>query len=118
MAVCDFCGHSIKDHDYTRLLESRGPWCMACKIFCRENLSSTNEDIGEKDNDPVNHPNHYTSGSIEVWDFIVDKDLDFLRGNIIKYVSRAGKKDPEHEKQDLEKAMAYLKKALEAVDEV
>lgn len=68
-----------------------------------------------KQSDEVNHPNHYTSGSIEVWDFIVDQDLDYLRGNVIKYVSRAGKKDASKELQDLEKAQAYLNKAIEGL---
>lgn len=68
--------------------------------------------------DEVNHPSHYTQGTIEVWDFIVDLDLDYLRGNVIKYVSRAGKKDPEKELQDLEKAQAYLNKAIEVYKEM
>lgn len=66
--------------------------------------------------DVVNHPSHYTSGSIEVWDFIVDQDLDYLRGNVIKYVSRAGKKDPLKELEDLNKARAYLNKAIEELE--
>ena len=67
-------------------------------------------------NDVVNHPSHYTSGGIEVWDFIVDQDLDYLRGNVIKYVSRAGKKDPLKELEDLNKARAYLNKAIEELE--
>ena len=67
--------------------------------------------------DEVNHPGHYTSGSIEVWDFIVDQKLDYIRGNVIKYVTRAGKKYPEKEVQDLEKARAYLDKAIKMVEE-
>ena len=37
-------------------------------------------------------PDHYTTGRIETWDFIIDKELDFLLGNVIKYVVRAGRK--------------------------
>ena len=48
-------------------------------------------------NDPVNHPSHYTDGKIEVLDFIEDKKLNYHRGNAIKYICRAGKKDPEKE---------------------
>ena len=44
------------------------------------------------DNDNVSHPSHYTDGKIEVIDFIEDKKLGFNLGNVIKYVSRAGKK--------------------------
>lgn len=64
--------------------------------------------------DPVNHPSHYTDGKIEVIDFINDKKMNFNRGNVIKYVSRAGKKaskaldDKKKEIQDLEKAAFYL----------
>ena len=59
-------------------------------------------------NDPVSHPSHYTDGKIEVIDFINDKKLNFNRGNAIKYISRAGKKDPNKEIEDLQKAVFYL----------
>jgi hypothetical protein len=68
-----------------------------------------------QDNDPVNHPGHYTTGKIEVWDFIVDKNLNFLRGNVVKYVVRAGEKDPKTELQDLEKARAYIDREIKRV---
>jgi len=63
--------------------------------------------------DPVNHPSHYTDGKIEVIEFIEDKKLDFLLGNAVKYISRAGKKDKAKEIEDLEKAMWYLKRKIE-----
>lgn len=59
-------------------------------------------------NDNVNHPSHYTDGKIEVIDFIEDKELNFHRGNAVKYISRAGKKDPAKEIEDLQKAVWYL----------
>jgi hypothetical protein len=64
-------------------------------------------------NDPVNHPSHYTDGKIEVIDFIEDKKLGFHLGNAVKYISRAGKKDPEKEIQDLEKAQWYLARHID-----
>jgi hypothetical protein len=63
--------------------------------------------------DSVNHPSHYTSGKIEVIDFIEDQRLDFHLGNCVKYVSRAGKKDPEKIIEDLEKARWYLTRKIE-----
>lgn len=57
-------------------------------------------------------PNHYRQGSIEVWDFIVDQQLGYLEGNIVKYISRAGKKDNESRIDDLLKAQAYIHKAV------
>ncbi len=67
-------------------------------------------------NDPVSHPSHYTDGNIEVIEFIQDKGFleGFCKGNAIKYISRAGKKESkglsarEKEIQDLEKARWYL----------
>lgn len=55
-------------------------------------------------NDPVNNPKHYTSGKIEVIDFIDDQKLDFYDGQVIKYVARAGKKDPAKTLEDYKKA--------------
>ena len=67
-------------------------------------------------NDPVNHPSHYC-GKIEVIDFILDRGADYLLGNVLKYVSRAGKKSPDTEIQDLEKARWYLDKKIELLKE-
>ena len=61
----------------------------------------------ENSNDAVYKPAHYTDGKIEVIDFINDKGLNFNRGNIIKYVARAGKKDAAKEVEDIEKAIQY-----------
>jgi hypothetical protein len=66
------------------------------------------------ENDPVNHPSHYTKGKIEVADFIADQKLNFDRGNAVKYVCRAGSKDPDKEIQDLEKAIWYINHEIKA----
>lgn len=63
-------------------------------------------------NDPVNHPSHYTDGKIEVIDFIEDKKLCFHLGNTVKYISRAGKKNPDKTIEDLEKAKWYLERKI------
>lgn len=63
-------------------------------------------------NDPVNHPAHYTKGNIECIDFILDQSMNFCRGNAIKYIVRAGFKDPEKEIEDLEKAVFYLNREI------
>lgn len=64
-------------------------------------------------NDPVNHPSHYTDGKIEVIDFIEDKGLGFCLGNAVKYISRAGKKDPAKTVEDLKKAAWYLNREIQ-----
>lgn len=60
-------------------------------------------------------PAHYQRGSIQVWDFIVDQKLDFLLGNVVKYVCRAGHKKYEEEIDDLLKAKMYIEKAIQTV---
>ena len=64
-------------------------------------------------NDNVNHPAHYTDGKIEVIDFIEDKKLGFHLGNTVKYICRAGKKDPEKTIEDLQKAEWYLHREIQ-----
>lgn len=63
----------------------------------------------------VEHPKHYNTGSIEVWDAITAWDLDFLLGNVVKYVSRAGRKPGESAVNDLLKARQYLDKEIEVI---
>ena len=50
--------------------------------------------VEDVQNDPVNHPSHYTSGKIEVIDFLEDQGFPFHLANAVKYIARAGKKDP------------------------
>jgi len=68
-------------------------------------------------------PNHYQPvknesinniDNIDVIDFCKMYDLNFNRGNIVKYVCRAGKKDDEI--QDLRKALDYLKRELKHLE--
>lgn len=63
-------------------------------------------------NKNVEHPSYY-QGKIEVIDFIEDKELNFNLGNCVKYISRAGKKNPDTKIEDLEKAEFYLKREIQ-----
>lgn len=65
--------------------------------------------------DVINHPTHYTSGKIEVIDFIEDKELNFNLGNVIKYVARAGRKKSQGKSLE-NKALEDLKKARFYID--
>lgn len=69
------------------------------------------------EHDNVNHPAHYTDGNIETIDFIEDKKLGYHLGNAVKYISRAGKKDPEKTAEDLRKAVWYLNRYIEKLEE-
>lgn len=62
----------------------------------------------------INHPAHYGGESnpyeaikvIEAW------GLGFCLGNVVKYISRAGRKDPATELEDLKKAHWYLEREI------
>lgn len=62
------------------------------------------------DDDPkgVVHPRHYNRG-IECWDYIESHGLNFIAGNVIKYVTRYRFKDGL---KDLRKARQYLEKLI------
>lgn len=56
-------------------------------------------------------------GGWAVGEFIEGQDLDFRLGNVVKYVARAGKKDPERYVEDLKKARDYLDRAIILAEE-
>lgn len=66
----------------------------------------------DKANDAVNHPSHYTAGKIEVIDFLEDQKFPYHLGNAVKYICRAGKKDPAKTVEDLQKAVWYLNRYI------
>lgn len=65
-------------------------------------------------NNPI-RPNHYQAGEFDVIAFCFKHNLDFATGNIIKYVTRAGKKDKDKTLEDLLKAREYLERKIEWV---
>lgn len=56
----------------------------------------------------VAHPLYYNIGKIEVIAAIDDWRLGFNLGNAVKYIARAGKKDPSKTLEDLQKAAWHL----------
>ena len=68
----------------------------------------------------VDHPSHYQSGVLdedgtskyEAIKIIEAWGLDFHLGNVVKYISRAGKKS-ENVLEDMQKAKWYLDRWLE-----
>lgn len=72
-----------------------------------------------RDNDPVNHPDHYTQHPMECIDVLrviltPEEFRGFLLGNMLKYRWRADHKGQRE--QDLAKA-AWYQKALAALEE-
>ena len=129
----------IKSMDNAELAKIlvKGEWCDGCEGFalkicsteecvelvrmwlerkCKDNPPADKhvglQNVSEKVCDNVNHPSHYTSGKIEVIDFIEDKELGFHLGNAVKYISRAGRKNPDKIVEDLQKAVWYINREI------
>lgn len=62
------------------------------------------------ENDVINSPAHYTSYPVEVIE--LTEHMNFCRGNAVKYIARAGLKDPAKEVEDLRKAVWYLEREI------
>lgn len=70
-----------------------------------------------ENSDSVSHPPHYASGwsnGAEVID--LTEHLSFCAGNVVKYVCRAGRKDPDKHIEDLEKARWYLDREIKRIE--
>jgi len=58
----------------------------------------------------VTNPKHYNERKMEPLDYIIANELDFLEGNIVKYITRYTYKGGVN---DLLKARTYLEKLIE-----
>ena len=71
----------------------------------------------EVKHDSVNHPSYYCDGGIETIDFIEAKNLGYHLASAVKYISRAGKKNPDTEIEDLRKAAWYINRRIQQLEE-
>ena len=66
-------------------------------------------------NDEVNHPAHYTAyEGLEV--IQLTEQMNFNRGNAVKYIARAGLKSYDTEIQDLKKALWYIQREINRME--
>ena len=122
----EYCGNTSC---HNCVLNNAEHWSNPCEVTnCPEFVVSPESDLDKAlsliesvaetvADDPVNHPSHYTDGKIEVIDFIEDKKLGFCLGNAVKYIARAGKKDPSKEVEDLKKAAWYVARRIQEIEE-
>jgi hypothetical protein len=87
---CLWCGSALED----------GIECETC-----------NDILLLKEDDLVEQPNHYARWKIEPITFIMRNGIEFWRGNIIKYATRAGYKRYENQTTD-ESEVTDLKKVI------
>ena len=76
--------------------------------------------------DDVKNPSHYNRGKIEVWEYSrgnvevwelnEDEKMDYYTVNAVKYIARAGFKDPSKEVEDLQKAITFLERKIKVLE--
>lgn len=96
---------------------SADPFQLISPITPRRDLPMPNVTRAEVPIDAIN-PAHYRDGKIEVWDFIADKNLNYLLGAAVKYIARAGKKDADKIVEDLKKAINYINREIRRIEEL
>lgn len=76
----------------------------------REGIPPTIQEIADRpDNDPVNHPRHYTAHPSGVECIEITEHMNFNLGNAMKYIWRA---DSKNGIEDLEKAAWYINREI------
>lgn len=96
--------------------ESMGNYSMFQKDL---EAKVANKESKEDKEELINHPAHYAEGrKYEPIDVINDWGLNFNLGNAIKYISRAGRKDPNAILRDLKKARWYIDYELDRLCEI
>lgn len=96
--------------------------CADCELnhtFC--NASNKEDCKGMckkiKNNDNVNHPNHYLHGKIETIEIIKDITGEgfegYLAGNVLKYISRYKYKNGV---EDIKKALWYMNRLIKELE--
>lgn len=106
--------------DFKDIVKSKKDECGTSTEELAERICRTMKSIGNESteylkNDDVIKPNHYKAGEFDVIAFCQKHDLSFDVGNVIKYVTRAGKKKDNSELQDLNKAMEYLRRRIKFI---
>ena len=70
--------------------------CPTCRLYWAEEKNNIN-------------PDHYGNSGIDVIDFCQANNLDFMQGNVIKYITRYRKKNGL---EDVRKAVEYINRIL------
>ena len=116
------CGVTVDCLDYKSVDSSKEVNCEDCIYYnmgdgceysyCKKEYDDY--DYKQKEENAIK-PSHYKAGEFDVIAFCQLHNINFDLGNVIKYVTRAGKKENNSELQDLNKAMEYLKRRIEFI---
>ena len=116
------CGVTVDCLDYKSVDSSKEVNCEDCIYYnmgdgCEYSYCKKEYDdyyYKQKEENAIK-PSHYKAGGFDVIAFCQLHNINFDLGNVIKYVTRAGKKENNSELQDLNKAMEYLKRRIEFI---
>ena len=106
-AICGKSEYEYELKDNTIVIKERVDQFESTHLGSESTTSSGN----------VSHPPHYADGwsnGAEVID--LTEHLSFCAGNVVKYVCRAGRKDPDKYVEDLKKARWYLDREIARVE--
>ena len=116
------CGVTVDCLDYKSVDSSKEVNCEDCIYYnmgdgCEYSYCKKEYDdyYYKQKEENVIKPSHYKAGEFDVIAFCQLHNINFDLGNVIKYVTRAGKKENNSELQDLNKAMEYLKRRIEFI---
>lgn len=107
----DVYDHRHDSYDHIRTAAGRPVVQISGEIPQAKPLDSQSSEV----EDVVGKPKHYRTQvpGVEAWDIL--KHFNYLRGNSMKYLWRAGDKGDII--QDLRKAIAYIEKEIELIEE-
>ncbi len=94
-----------------------GCTCVDCENLAKTNASlkrfaeELKENAKMQDVDAIN-PSHYKFSDLEPIEVTERWKLGYNLGTVLKYLARAGKKDPSKEIEDLKKARWYLDRQI------
>ena len=116
--TCAVCEKELHKGEMTKNSENK--WiCKTCPSTPNSSPAPVRKIVITPKYDNVDHPSHYTNGpkcpkcgeTIEC--ITITEIQSFARGNAMKYLWRAGAKDPEKEVEDLKKAKWYIEREIE-----
>lgn len=100
----------VDNRVYIYVSDSTGGYTVDCPVYCITKIIEKKDSILEDIKKPVRYNK---KGKLECWDVILDQEMDFLEGNVLKYLWRYKEKNGV---EDLKKAKVYLEKLISEVE--
>lgn len=92
-------------------VDSTGGYTLSVPVY---NIVSKEVEDSTMKVEDIKKPARYNKrGQLECWDVILDQEMNFLEGNILKYLWRYKEKNGV---EDLKKAKVYLEKLISEVE--